>query len=201
MLEEYVYVDDRIGNIENPLSQIALSLAKYLETGQYVDTTRVAFVHYSPYNMAISQNMTVDHNGLPSSTKPSDNGVDYISENRQKMPSSITLKRLNEKYYNPATEPMIDRHIGEYNVLDGAYDEHIICDLSDKGWVEDIRMYSAIDKGGKTFCLYRRKDNGKYFFVEVFDDNRDEYLHAKQVGKKDVPTSVWDDAISLIQHS
>jgi len=94
---------------------------------------------------------------------------------------------LNEKFYNPATEPLIDGHVGEYEVLDGAEWEQILCDLPKKGWVEDIRMYSAMNKGGKTYCLYRRKDNGKYFFVEVFDDNKDDYLRVKQVRKNEVP--------------
>ena len=47
-LEEYVYVDSRIASVENPLSQIALSLVNYLTDGNYVDTTGVAIPHKSP---------------------------------------------------------------------------------------------------------------------------------------------------------
>lgn len=47
-LEEYVYVDSRIASVENPLSQIALSLVNYLTYGNYVDTTGVAIPHKSP---------------------------------------------------------------------------------------------------------------------------------------------------------
>lgn len=111
-------------------------------------------------------------------------------------------QQLNEKFYNPLREPMIDGHIGEYEVLDGAEWEQILCDLPEKGWVEDIRMYSAMEKGGKTYCLYRRKDNGKYFFIEVYDDLKDEkYLRSKAVPKKNVPDFILNDAISLIRHS
>ena len=109
---------------------------------------------------------------------------------------------LNEKFYNPSEEPIVDGKIGEYDVLDGAEWEQIICDLPQKGWVEDIRMYSAMGHGGKTYCLYRRMDNGKYFFAEVFDDKKDKkYLHAKALSKKNVPTIIWRDAVSLIRCS
>ena len=36
-----VYLEDRISNIENPLSQIAMSLVGYLTNVQYIDTTGV----------------------------------------------------------------------------------------------------------------------------------------------------------------
>ena len=47
-LEEYVYEDSKIASVENPLSQIAMSLIKYLTDGDYVDTTGVAIPHKSP---------------------------------------------------------------------------------------------------------------------------------------------------------
>lgn len=47
-LEEYVYVDSRIALVDNPLSQIAISLVNYLTYGNYVDTTGVAIPHKSP---------------------------------------------------------------------------------------------------------------------------------------------------------
>lgn len=46
-LEEYVYVNSRIASVENPLSQIALSLVNYLTDGNYIDTTGVAIPHKS----------------------------------------------------------------------------------------------------------------------------------------------------------
>jgi len=111
-------------------------------------------------------------------------------------------RQLNEKYYNPFREPLIDGNLNGYDVLDGAKEEQIICDLPEKGWVEDIRMYSMMRNQGKTYCLYRRVDNGKYFFTEVYDDLKDEkYLCSKAVPKKNVPDFILNDAISLIRHS
>lgn len=111
---------------------------------------------------------------------------------------------LTEKYYNPAIEPMVDRKLGDYDVLYGAYDERIICDIRQKGWVRDIIMYSTMAKGGKTYALYRRCDNGKYFFAEIMDLPEDkEHLHAKIISPKSIPQIIWIDAkrvISLLKY-
>ena len=48
ILEEYVYMGRKLETVESPFSQIALSLVKFLETGEYVDTTGVAKVNFSP---------------------------------------------------------------------------------------------------------------------------------------------------------
>ena len=42
---EYVYVNQKIQNVESPLSQIANSLIGFLSNGEYNDTTGVAIVH------------------------------------------------------------------------------------------------------------------------------------------------------------
>jgi hypothetical protein len=74
------------------------------------------------------------------------------------------IRTLNEKFYNPKKESMIDGKLGDYDVLDGALYRKIVEDLKDKGWVEDVRMYANPKKGGKTYALYRRCDNHKYFW-------------------------------------
>lgn len=48
IMDEYVYTGNRIQNIDSPLSKIALSLADFLDTGVYTDTTGVAIKHVSP---------------------------------------------------------------------------------------------------------------------------------------------------------
>ena len=47
ILEEYVYMGRQLEAVESPFSQIALSLARFLDTGEYVDTTGVAKVNFS----------------------------------------------------------------------------------------------------------------------------------------------------------
>ena len=48
ILEEYVYMGRQLEAVESPFSQISLSLVKFLDTGEYVDTTGVAKVNFSP---------------------------------------------------------------------------------------------------------------------------------------------------------
>lgn len=123
------------------------------------------------------------------------------SEIRGMVKECVGKILLTEKYYNPAVEPMVDYKIGDYDVLYGAEEKQIICDLPQKGWVEDIIMYSAMPKG-KTYALYRRCDNGKYFFVEIMDLPEDkEHLHAKVISPKSVPQIIWNDAKSTIFQS
>ena len=47
-LTEYVYMGRQLENVDSPFSQIALSLVRFLDTGEYVDTTGVAKVNVSP---------------------------------------------------------------------------------------------------------------------------------------------------------
>ena len=48
MLKEFVYMGRQLEAVESPFSQIALSLANFLDTGEYVDTTGIAKVNVSP---------------------------------------------------------------------------------------------------------------------------------------------------------
>ena len=48
VLKEFVYMGRQLESVESPFSQIAISLAQFLETGEYVDTTGVAKVNVSP---------------------------------------------------------------------------------------------------------------------------------------------------------
>lgn len=107
---------------------------------------------------------------------------------------------LCEKLYNPSVEPMIDRRIGDYDVLDGSWTEQILGDIPQKGWIQDICMYSAVDAGGKTYALYRRCDNGKYFFMEKVSRPNDEYIHTILVSHKAVPNTILSDAKALIRN-
>ena len=48
VLTEYVYMGRQLENVESPYSQIAKSIAGFLETGEYIDTTSIAKVNMSP---------------------------------------------------------------------------------------------------------------------------------------------------------
>ena len=48
VLKEFVYMGRQLETVESPFSQIAISLAQFLETGEYVDTTGIAKLNVSP---------------------------------------------------------------------------------------------------------------------------------------------------------
>jgi hypothetical protein len=48
VLKEFVYMGRQLETVESPFSQIATSLAQFLETSEYMDTTGVAKVNISP---------------------------------------------------------------------------------------------------------------------------------------------------------
>lgn len=105
---------------------------------------------------------------------------------------------LNEKFYNPVTEPMIDRKLGNYEVLEGSWTEQILCDIPQKGWIQNICMYSSADI---TYELYRRCDNGKYFFTKKVILPDDEYVHTIPISYKTVPSIILNDARNLIRNN
>ena len=49
----------QLETVESPFSQIALSLAKFLDTGEYVDTTGVAKVNFSPKKSPRQRNFII----------------------------------------------------------------------------------------------------------------------------------------------
>lgn len=128
--------------------------------------------------------------------------VGYIVQRINEDTEYSPIRTINEKFYNPKREAMIDGKLGDYDVLDGALSEKTVEDLKDKGRIEDVRMYANPKKGGKTYALYRRCDNHKYFFAEIYDDKKDDkYLHARVINHNDVPSIILNDANSLIQRN
>jgi hypothetical protein len=62
---EYVYVNQKIRNVESPLSQIANSLIGFLNNGEYNDTTGVAIVHgnlQTPQEVVNNQTLNCNRN-------------------------------------------------------------------------------------------------------------------------------------------
>lgn len=104
-LEEYVYVDSRIASVENPLSQIALSLVNYLTYGNYVDTTGVAIPHKSPitgYKSNKNMKKTITESQLRQIVKESIKKV--LKENLHNDVYSVFYKNGDEANDNYLSE-------------------------------------------------------------------------------------------------
>ena len=82
ILDEYVYYGTKMQGIENPLTQIVNGIIVFLQSGEYKDTTGVAFKNQSVETKdRVPQNISVDKDGNWVSTNGWD--ADYVSENKQ----------------------------------------------------------------------------------------------------------------------
>lgn len=61
-LDEFVYYDNNLVKVENPLTQIVNSIIGFLQSGTYKDTTGVAFLNQSPQQQENSDNQEIKEN-------------------------------------------------------------------------------------------------------------------------------------------
>lgn len=156
-LEEYVYVDSRIASVENPLSQIALSLVNYLTDGNYVDTTGVAIPHKSP----ITESKT-NKNMKKNVIKLNENALrQIVAESVKKVLKEINgtemgeLQDAEEKYeeakQHKDLDVALDLLIDAYNILESYYERIRNISMktgseavSDKEYADFSRLYCAV---------------------------------------------------------
>lgn len=97
---EYVYVNQKIQNVESPLSQIANSLIGFLSNGEYNDTTGVAIVHG---NMQTPQEV-VNNQTLNCNINMNKKLIRLTESDLHRIVKESVNKILNEGvYYNPRT--------------------------------------------------------------------------------------------------
>lgn len=150
----------------------------------------------------IPQNVTIDANNDAVPSSQDNHGADYIPESKQsiKITESDLRNMIQESVRRILSEHKYMR-IGDYEIINGSRWTGKLQDIPEKGWVDDIRLYSSTKKGGKTYALYQRCDNSKYFFVEVIDvPNDKKQSHARLISQRDVPSVIVRDALSLIQN-
>jgi len=93
ILDEYVYYGTKMQGIENPLTQIVNGIIVFLQSGEYKDTTGVAFKNQSVESKdRVPQNISVDNDGNYVSANAW--GADYVSENKQYKRNTIMNKKL-----------------------------------------------------------------------------------------------------------
>lgn len=93
ILDEYVYYGTKIQGIENPLTQIVNGIIVFLQSGEYKDTTGVAFKNQSVESKdRVPQNISVDNDGNYVSANAW--GADYVSENKQYKTNTKMNKKL-----------------------------------------------------------------------------------------------------------
>ena len=104
--------------IENPLTQIVNGIMVFLQSGEYKDTTGVAFKNQSVESKdRVPQNISVDNDGNYVSANAW--GADYVSENKQyKSNTKMNKKiiRLTESDLHKIVKESVKRILRESNI-------------------------------------------------------------------------------------
>ena len=115
ILDEYVYYGTKMQGIENPLTQIVNGIIVFLQSGEYKDTTGVAFKNQSVESKdRVPQNISVDNDGNYVSANAW--GADYVSENKQyKTNTKMNKKliRLTEQDLHKIVKESVNRVLNE----------------------------------------------------------------------------------------
>ena len=135
ILDEYVYYGTKMQGIENPLTQIVNGIIVFLQSGEYKDTTGVAFKNQSVESKdRVPQNISVDNDGNYVSANAW--GADYVSENKQyKTNTNMNKKliRLNESDLHRIVKESVKRVMNEDDVHDFPY-----MDKGTGAWMFDV---------------------------------------------------------------
>lgn len=101
---EYVYVNQKIRNVESPLSQIANSLIGFLNNGEYNDTTGVAIVHgnlQTPQEVINNQTLNCSRNMNKKIIRLTENDLHkIIKESVNKILNEVAIKGKSGKTYS-----------------------------------------------------------------------------------------------------
>ena len=115
ILDEYVYYGTKMQNVENPLTQIVNGIIVFLQSGEYKDTTGIAFKNQSVESKdRVPQNISVDNDGNYVSANAW--GADYVSENKQyKRNTNMNKKliRLTESDLHKIVKESVNRVLNE----------------------------------------------------------------------------------------
>lgn len=107
-IEEYVYVNQKIQNVESPLSQIANSLIGFLSNGEYNDTTGVAIVHgnmQTPQEVVNNQTLNCNRNMNKKLIRLTENDLHKIVKESVIRVLNEKLVYRNAKFYTPTPIP------------------------------------------------------------------------------------------------
>lgn len=92
------------------------------------------------------------------------------------------------------------KKVGKYTIVDGDYIERDLRHLG-KGACYDVRMYD--EQGASpynTICLFQRRDNGKYLYTKLVDDEQKKgYTKFALMPLCDVPQEIRADFQNLPQ--
>lgn len=96
----------------------------------------------------------------------------------------------------------VEKQLGKWKCIDGIYADYDFSEFGKKGYSQDVRMYidtTAPKDVPATYCLFRRMDNGKYFYAKIvmapeLGPNETKFL---LVRRSEVPREILNDFRTL----
>ena len=138
---EYVYVNQKIQNVESPLSQIANSLIGFLSNGEYNDTTGVAIVHgnmQTPQEVVNNQTLNCNRNMNKKLIRLTESDLHQIVVNavrnilKEEELRGMLLNAPEDSYERKEAFKLadaIDRKMIEQNIKSDSHHQPVVCML------------------------------------------------------------------------
>ena len=139
ILDEYVYYGTKMQDIENPLTQIVNGIIIFLQSGEYKDTTGIAFKNQSVKSKdRVPQNISINKDGNWATANGQ--GADYVSE-------SIDNKQHKTRYNMKKTIRLTESDLHKM-VMETVYDlfANGFLKLDDNRSIEILSMAKSAEK-------------------------------------------------------
>lgn len=122
------------------------------------------------------------------------------SEIRDMVRESV-IRIISEATINGHTYA-VEKQLGKWKCIDGIYADYDFSEFGKKGYSQDVRMYmdtTAPKDVPATYCLFRRTDNGKYFYAKIvmapeLGPNETKFLIVR---RSEVPREILNDFRTL----
>lgn len=108
-LDEYVYYGTKMQEVENPLTQVIKGIISFLQSGEYKDTTGIAFKNQSP-----QPNTTENKQNINCNINMKKNRIKITESELKQIVEESVNKILSEAYGTPSK---YTKH--QYNILNG----------------------------------------------------------------------------------
>lgn len=97
------------------------------------------------------------------------NTISIMESDIRNMVRESVIRIISEAMINGHTFA-VEKQLGKWKCIDGIYADYDFSEFGKKDYCQDVRMYmdtTAPKDVPATYCLFRRIDNGKYFYAKI----------------------------------
>lgn len=184
ILDEYVYYGTKMQNVENPLTQIVNGIIVFLQSGEYKDTTGIAFKNQSVESKdRVPQNISVDNDGNYVSANAW--GADYVSENKQyKTNTNMNKKliKLTESDLHRIVKETVNRILKEDDSTPNIFNNrsmfaNFIYQTSSKmRGIKESLFYDVLNGGINQFKILSNEEKDELVKIAEMANNLDRHM-------------------------